>query len=296
MVIRIDENTRDSFLPLVPEALKGIISEGEAFCLGCVRDDTAVGVLIFSVENSTGENHEVLAVLDLLWIATAESFRRQGVASELMEALSEIYEESPAEAVTCYIAQGMGFEDAEAFLEAWGFEFDRTDLSAMIVDKEVCRRQIREAEKKKTLSLAGDIVKPEGLVSVKDIPRLKFKKAIAKLLENEDSAQYRHVFDDRDIYDGGVSFAIMRDNEISSLILFERRSTSELRMLMLKAMPSAGAKELLSLLHYAAASYYLNEPEETIIWFTMGTKQSFDLAKHIFPDRETVFIHTGYYR
>ena len=49
MIIKLDENTLDSFLPLVPEELQRYLLEEEAFCLGALRDDTAVGLLVFTV-------------------------------------------------------------------------------------------------------------------------------------------------------------------------------------------------------------------------------------------------------
>ena len=36
MVIKIDENTFDSFAPLIPEEVRKYAEDGEAFCLGMI--------------------------------------------------------------------------------------------------------------------------------------------------------------------------------------------------------------------------------------------------------------------
>ncbi len=295
MVINVDESIRGSFLPLIPEILHGYIESGEAFCLGCVREDMAVGVLVFTVVNGADENGKVCALIELLWINTAKAFRKQHVASELMEALSEIYDESLTDGIICTVAQGRGYEFTENWLESWGFEFEDTDIPVMIVNKDDCRIKAKEFSKDKKTA-ATDITKPEGLISIKEIPKMKFRKVLKEMLVGEDPIQYRIIPSDRDAYDDKMSFAFVKDNKVTSVVLFERRSKSELRMVMLKAFPLAGPRELMQLLNHAAKSYYMNEPEESVIWFTLATKKSLELAEHIFPDKETVLIHRGSYR
>ena len=296
MVIKVDERSRDSFLPLIPEPLHGYVRSGEAFCIGCVRDDTAVGVLVFMVVNGADENGDICALIELLWICTAEAYRASHVASEMLEALADIYDSSSTDGIICALPQDSRYGFTEAWLESWGFDFDDTDIPVMVVGKEDCRIHAKDINKDKVLSIVTDMTKPDGLISIKEIPKMKFRKVLNEMLVGENPIQYRIIPTDRDAYDPGISYAFIHDNKVSSMILFERRSSSELRMVLLKAFPQAEPKELLSLLHYSAGSYYLNEPEEAVIWFTLAAKRSLDLARHIFPEKDIMHIHWGAYR
>lgn len=295
MVIKLDERTMESFAPLIPEAMRDYAGSGEAFCLGSVIEETAAGVLVFSVNEGMGKSGNVCAMIELLWIYTAEEFRQRGVANELMEALSDLLDDNPAEGIICYIPSDGRYSLAGSYLDSWGFDFEDRDTPVMIITKEDCRTQVREVDKERALSLAGEIKKTEDLVSVGEISKMKFRKAIRKMLEDEEPENALLVSEDRDTYDPKSSFAMIRDGEVSSVVLFEKRRTYELHLVKLDALSSADPKELLTLLHYAAGSYYLNEPEETVVWFALMTEKSMNLAKHIFPGKDIILVKRGFY-
>ncbi len=295
MVIKVDERTMESFAPLIPEALRDYAGSGDAFCLGAVLDETAAGVLVFSVNEGLDKNGDNCAMIELLWIYTAEGFRQRGVANELMEALSDLLDDNPSEGIICYIPSDGRYELAGSYLASWGFDFEDKDIPVMIITKEDCRAQVKDIDKVKAKNLAGDAARPEGLVTVSEIPKMKFRKAIKRMMEDEIPELVRSVSEDRDTYDADISFANVRDGEVSSVILFERRRDYELHLVALDALPDADSRELLNLLHYSAGLYYTQEPEETVVWFMLRNKKSMNLAKHIFPRKDVILVKRGFY-
>ncbi len=295
MVINIDERTLDSFLPLIPNEIKGYVEEDEeAFCLGAVRDDTAVGILIFSVSEGLDKFLNPVVMAGILWVETAESYRDQGVAGELLDAMSEVLADSKG-AVFCGVLplHRVG-EHAEEFFASRGFDFEIRPYPVMVINKEDCRRQIREVDGKYALAIEGERKKPDGIIPVSDIPRSLFRKTLKRMLSDEDFKYYYNLSYDADLFDPGTSFAIMHDREITSMILFRRVTSDELHMVMFDALESADAKEMLSLLHYSAGCYYLNEPENAKVILTLWKEKSMKLATYIFPHKETYSVRRGY--
>ena len=77
--LRITEATRHWFLPLLPEGEQWAMAhERQVYAIGAVRDKTACGVLVFQV---------VSPVVEIRFLAVAEGFRRQGVASGMLDYL-----------------------------------------------------------------------------------------------------------------------------------------------------------------------------------------------------------------
>lgn len=289
MVIKIDENTFDSFAPLIPEEVRKYAEDGETFCLGSVRDDTAAGILVFSMGDGLDVCCDTLAMATVQWLFTAEDFRHQGVANELMDALEEVIQERPETIIACFIPDIKEVEDLEAFFSFRGFEFEDRGIPLMTITKDDCREQ-------KTLNPAGGLKKPRGIAPLDEIPKYRFRATIKKMLEDEEFLYYSNLSYDRDVYHRGMSFAIMNGDEISSIVLFRRILNDELHMVMLDAMAGADPREILELLKYSAGSYYLNEPDRLKIKLTLWKEKSQNLAAYIFPKKKSVLIRRGYKR
>ena len=294
MVIKPEGGMLDCFLPLVPEEIREYVEEGEGLCLGAVRDDTAAGILVFTVGDGVDKSCTPVTITNIHWLYTAEGYRHQGVASELMEALLEILNSSPSPILACDIPKGYGYDGAEGFFSSKGFVFGTEDIPVMIVTKEDCRKQIRKADKEKALSLAEMPQKPKGMSNLSEITGIRFKKAMRIMLSDEEFDYYRELSEDKNMYDADTSFAVMRGDEISSMVLFRRTRSDELHMVMLDALSDADPKEMLSLLHYSAGRYYLYEPEYMTVRLTLWKQKSLNLAKHIFPGKETLPLRRGY--
>lgn len=299
MVVNVDEKILDRFLPLIPAECQDEVQSGEWFCLGALsgegEEKLPVGVLLFSAEDGMMNETEPATMLLLKWLYIAEEHRQKGFANELMDALSDILEDNPAEGILCDVPFDSEYDLLEAFLTSWGFQFEVTDTHEMIISKEDCRKQISSINKEEALSLATASEKPKGMLSLPEIPEKTFRKALRAAKEMEKSGYYDLLSENSEDYAGDMSYVFLHDDEISSMALFERLPDDNLHMVMLSASNPDGAKELLTLLHYAAGYYYLNYPEETKIRLTLGTQKSRNLATHLFPDKDPVMVRRGYF-
>lgn len=294
MVIKLDEKTLDSFLPLIPEEIQDYIGEDDVYCLGSVVDDTAVGVLVFALGDGVHRSGDPKVMIMIYWIYTAEDYRRQGVAGELMDALSDVTGDSTDSVIVCNIPMNEEFEGGEDYFRSRGFEFEMNDIPLMEITKDDCRQQIKEVDKEKALNLAGSQGKPAGLVSLDEISRIRFRRTIKKMLEDEVFTYYYNLSDDRDVYDKDTSYAIMKGDEISSVVLFRKAKRDLLHMVMLNAMSNAEPKEMLELLHYSAGKYFLEKPEDTDVGLILWKEKSRKLAEHIFPHKDVFMIKRGF--
>ena len=299
MIKNVDQKIRDDFASLIPDEYREEIEAGEVFCLGALKEDgdydLPVGVLLFSVEEGVSDGTEASVMIVLRWFYVAEEYRRQGFANELMEALSDVLDDSPAEGIVCDVPFDSEYDLAEAFLISWGFQFEVTDTNEMIISKDDCRRQIRSKNREAELSLAAESEKPKGIIPVPDVPDEAFRQAVRRAKESERNGYYDLISENREDYAGDMSYAIMHGNEVSSLVLFERLNDSNLHMVMLTSFEQAAAKELLRLLHYTAVYYYLNYPEESKVHLTLGTERSMKLATHLFPDKDPIQVRRGFF-
>ncbi len=306
MVIWAKENEMEAFLPLIPDDMKAQVQSGEWFCLGALYDPseeeeaqdgekTAAGVLLFSSEDGIVYGGEIVTMIVLNWIYVAEEYRMRGIANELMQALSDILEDNPAEGIICDIPFGSEYDLAEDFFDSWGFDFEDTELREMVITKDDCRRDISPENKEEVLKLAAEHYRPAGLISIMELTREDFQKTIRIMKEAERSGYYDQLSENRDDYAGDMSYAVLNGNEVSSMVLFDRQSSGDLRMVMLESISSKNAKELLMLLRYCAGYYYVNYPEETKVKLTLGIERSRNLATHLFPSKDPIPVRRGYY-
>ncbi len=306
MVIWVREKKMDAFLPLIPEDMKERVKSGEWFCLGALAETeeaaseesdekTAAGVLLFSSEEGVSYGDERSTMIEIHWLYVAENHRMEGLANELMQELSEILEDNPAEGIICDIPLGSEYDLAEDFFASWGFSFEVTELLEMTINKEDCRREVSPENKEQALRLASGPDRPVDLISISDLSDEEFTKVIREMKAEEKSGYYDRLPENRDDYAGDMSYAVVHGGEVSSIALFERLSNGDLHMVMLGTLTPRGAKELLMLLRYCAGYYYLNYPEDACVRFSLGIERSRKLAVHLFPDKEPVRVRRGFF-
>ena len=109
----------------------------------------------------------------------------------------------------------------------------------------------------------------------------------------ENSGYYDRISEKKEDYAGDISFAIVKGDEVSSLILFEKLSNGDLHMMMFSGKATKASKELLSLLEYTAVCFYRNYPEKTKIILTLESERSLNLATHVFPEKDAGKIRRG---
>ena len=300
MVIWVKEENLRQFLPLIPEEFQDEVISGELLCLGALAEDktderTAAGVLLFSVEDGLIYEEEQSVMIVVHWIYVAEAERQKGLANELVDALSDVLDDSPAEGVICDIPMDSEYDLAEAFFTSWGFEFRVIDSCEMIISKEDFRKKMKTMESEDIKKAAKTFDKPEGLTAIPDIDEEAFKKALQAMKEAEKTGYYDGVSENMDDYAGDMSYAIMHKGEISSMILFSRDYRDDLVMVLLSSLSTKGAKELLDLLYYSSGYYYMNYPEDVQIHLFVGIEKSRNLATHIFPGKDPVMVRRGYF-
>ena len=306
MVIWVKENEMEAFLPLIPGEMRQKVKSGEWFCLGALADPketsgetedekVAAGVLLFSSEEGISYGEELHVMIELHWLYVIEDRRMEGLANELMQALSDILEDNPAEGIICDIPLGSEYDLAKDFFESWGFSFEVTELQEMTITKEDCRREVSPQNKEEALKLASGPARPVELISVSELSEESFKEAIHAMKEEERSGYYDRLSENRDDYAGDMSYAVIHENAVSSIILFERLQSGDLHLVMLESLSQRGAKELLELLRYCAGYYYLNYPEGAKVKFSLGIERSRNLAVHLFPDKAPVQVRRGYF-
>ncbi len=306
MVIWVKDNEMDAFLPLVPDEMKGKVKSGEWFCLGglaepketavkTAEEKSAAGVLLFSPEEGISFGEDRVSMIELHWLYVSERYRQEGIANELMQELSDILEDNPAEGIICDIPLGSEYDLIEDFFSSWGFSFEVTEYNEMTITKEDCRREISPENKEEALRLASGPARNIDLISVSELSKEDFKKSIQKMKEEERSGYYDRLSENRDDYAGDMSYAVIHGDDVSSMALFERLADGNLHMVLLETLSKRGAKELLTLLRYCAGYYYLNYPEETTVNFSLGIERSRNLAVHLFPDKEPVRVRRGYF-
>ena len=306
MVIWVKENEMEAFIPLIPEEMRDRVKSGEWFCLGALAEDgqaaetsgderLAVGVLLFSSEEGISYGDERSSMIELHWLYVAEKYRMEGIANELMQELSDILEDNPAEGIICDIPLGSEYDLAEDFFESWGFNFEVTELQEMTITKEDCRREISPQNKEEALRMASGPSRPIDLIPVSELSKDEFKRVVRQMKQEEASGYYDWISEDRDHYAGDMSYAVVHGDKVSSMALYERLPNDDLHLVMLGTLSQRGAKELLELLRYTAGYYYLNYPEEAKVRFSLGIERSRNLAVHLFPDKEPVQVRRGYF-
>ncbi len=300
MVIWVKEENLRQFLPLIPEEFQDEVISGEFLCLGALSGDerdekTAAGVLLFSVENGLLYEEEQTVMIVLHWIYVADEYRQTGLANEMMDTLSDVLDDSLAEGIICDIPVDSEYDLAEAFFTSWGFEFRVVDSYEMIISKEDFRKKISTMDGEEVKKAAEDFDKPKGLVGIYDIEEEVFRKALQAMKEAEKNGYYDRVSENLDDYAGDMSFAIMHEGEISSMVLFSRGYNEDLYMVLLSSLSTKGAKELLGLLYYASGYYYMNYPEDVKVHLSLGIEKSRNLATHLFPGKDPVMVRRGYF-
>ena len=99
--IRITENTLHWFLTLLPEQeVQAMRKERMIYAIGAVSEKTACGVLVFQIDNEIAE---------IRYLAVADSFRRKGIATGMIQYLCRHAWESVTPVICTFSASG--YED-----------------------------------------------------------------------------------------------------------------------------------------------------------------------------------------
>ena len=305
MIIWVKEKELDSFLPLIPAHMQEAVSSGDWFCLGALQDvpedegeemeKLSAGVLIFSAEEGLSYGQDILTMIRIRWIYVTESARGQGLGNELMDALSDILKDNPAEGILVDIPFDTKYDLAEDFFSGWGFDFEVIPDKEMLVSKEDAILRYGSIGKsievvKERLKAVHDDIRP-----LKAVPETAFRKALNEMVSKSDSLFHINISSDPGVYDPEMSCAVMKEGEVSSLILYDRIGPKELRLILMASLSPNAATELGNLLAYVAALYYVRESDDTVVKIVMESPKTVELFNHVFASSEPDLIRRGYF-
>ena len=301
MIIWVKEKELDSFLPLIPAHMQEAVSSGDWFCLGALTDvpgeesKLCAGVLIFSAEDGLSYGQEILTMIRIQWIFVTESLRGQGLGDELMDALSDILQDNPAEGILVDVPFGPEYDLAEDFFSGWGFDFEVIASSEILISKEDA--VLRHGSMEKAKEIVKDRLKTvhDDIRMLKDIPDDVFRRALNEIIRREDSLYHVNISDDPMDYDREMSCAVMKEGEVSSLILYDRIGPKELRLILMSSLSPNAATELGNLLAYVAALYYVRESDDTVVKIVIESPKTMELFNHVFASSEPDLIRRGYF-
>lgn len=302
MIIWVKENETENFLPLIPEDMQSHVKSGEWFCLGALADPvdsdtsanekTAAGVLLFSSEEGLSNGEDPAIMIQLHWIYVNPDYRQKGIGNALMDALSDVLKDNPADGILCDVPFSSEYDLAEAFLTDWGFEFDVIERPEVTLTKEDGREyNQKKGDGKHTNLLSRD----NGVWPLKDVPPEAFRKALHAIVAMTPTPYYEDISDDPKIYDGELSCAVMKNDTVSSLLLFEKLSDMDYQLVIMSSLSEKPAIELKDLITYSAAVYYLKLPEDAGIHVRLAIERSMSLFSYFFPDKELALLRRGYF-
>lgn len=315
MVIRVTEDNLEAFSPLIPLDMRAHISAEDWFCLGILASReseadtphdiphndsaseepvyTAAGVLVFSAEDGIDSEGDTTAVILLHWLYISEKYRRQGLANLLMQNLSEILEDNPAEGIICDLPFDSRYDLIRDFLTSWGFDFDVIDSPEMIVTKAHIREFI-SSEGVRDVTPVQEIKLPRGAVLINNIHERVFAEAVSKFKQAEKSGFYDLISEDRADYVTDLSLVFLHGMEINSMVLFEKEGRDRIHCVLTGSLPGDDMRELKALLNYSLAYFYLHYPERAKLRITMEPEITRRVFGGFFPDMVPVKIFRGY--
>ncbi len=301
MIIWAKENDTEVFLPLIPEDMQSRVESGEWLCMGALAEpvdaDTAkegekvaAGVLLFSEEEGVSNGEDPAVMILLHWICVAPDYRQKGIGNELMEALSDVLKDSPADGILCDVPFSSEYDLAEAFLADWGFEFDVIESKQVTLTKEDAREYTKKKGEMKTSNLLS---KNNGVHPLRNVLPEEFRRALHAIKAQTPS--YEGISDDPKTYEGELSCAVMKNGSITSLMLFEKLSEEHFQLVLMSSLSANPAVELKDLITYSGAVFYMKTPENAAVHLSLGSERGMSLFSYFFPDRELNLLRRGYF-
>ena len=119
----VGRRNADAFTPLLTEEFRERLEDPDLCLIGASAERRAVGAAILSVDEETTHSAQ------LLYLAVAEKYRREGVGTELLNRCLRVSRQFAVDRLECALIGGEDTEKTEedalaALLTAWGMEQD----------------------------------------------------------------------------------------------------------------------------------------------------------------------------
>lgn len=230
------------------------------FSIGALWDEDehsmpqAVGCLIFRVSYEL-LNKKLQQTSVLEWLFVEEDYRGNGIASKLLDEWKQITVRSKLTDACCRI--NMAQTALLHCLEHNGFEPE-------VKKWEICRMTLAE--------LYGNLRHRRALHyvirSLRETKEPAFRKAMSAILRKHSVLEKNGgLVPLSTVYDPDLSCATMENGQIRTLLLIQKRSEQELRVVVFRSLVPDAQKELLALLQTAVAKAVEGFPEDTRIEF-----------------------------
>ena len=294
MVNRVDEKELEEFLPLIPPEVQGMVKEGKCSCLGAKEGDAAAGILLYSLEEGTDGERQRVNVFWIRWLFVAEKYRNNGIGDELMQFLSDLFDENAYDAILTVLPDDNEYEKMKDYFSSWGFGFEYVENIEMLVTKEDFRAAAEDKKKNKARDFLENGEKPKNLYTIAEISEMTFQNALMELTPRDTRYTFQ-IPEKRDEYEPEISCVIKHEDRVTAMVLFMKDQEDELRMVLLSCISSSYADELLTLLYYSAGWYCLKYPDSTKIRLALRNKKSKALAERVFPGKKALSVNMGYF-
>ena len=133
------------------------------------------------------------------------------------------------------------------------------------------------------------------MVPLKNIPPGRFREALQKIVTGTKVPLYDNISEDPSVYDEEISCGVMKNDKVTSLILFEKDSDQEYHLVLLSSLSANAAVELRDMLMYSSIKFHLGTPDDAYVRVLLGSERSIDLFSFFFPDKKLPLIRRGFY-
>lgn len=255
-------------------------------CLGAAKQEERMvptGILTFDVSQGVGELEDFV-VANLTWLYVEEEYRKQGVATELMEAFYQIINDTMSETELIPIVCDLPFPEEYdllcAFLEEWGFEFRLTDRYAIRGPLKHFLENEELLEKKKSKQ-----VKAFDELSKKEWEELRY------LLE--ESPENLEYVEDSALYEEKMSCVYKKNDQIAGVFLIRKVDGTMLIPELLTIFDSKDSKGVRCMISYAMQSALERYSDEIEVLINCKTKASANIIAYMYEEADPVLVRRG---
>lgn len=285
LITKITYENMGAFRHMAPQQLWEPDKKGY-FYLGALEDvpgtdlSAAVGCLIFRVQYDMVENR-MLHVAVLKWLYVEEDHRKNGFASELLKEWRRIMSESELDAASLRLRTDQ--VELRACLEKNEFVFESQT-------EQICRMPLASACKK--VRQTSDVPIPVSRLC--EIREQTLVEALVRLgRQSEKLRASGYLLARKDAYEQELSCGTMEGGNLRTILLMQKPSDIELRIVAFRSFVPNGNKELLALLKTAFLHAEQSCSADVWLEFYCPDAQMQEVAKRLSEDCECYELCRG---
>lgn len=285
-VTEINGENREPFFHMAPRELWEEKTEGYFYIGGLYESEdgelpVAGGCLIFHVQyEMIGER--ICKSAALKWLFVEEAYRRKGIAAGLLAEWKRIARDSGLDAVVFRLREDQ--PELLSCMEHCGFQLQSQP-------EEVCRMPLASVSEKLRQTASAAV----RVSSLREIREQQLRETLSRLpVQSAALWESGYLVPKKDAYEWELSCATTEGGKLRTLLLMQKQSDIELRIVLLRAfVPNAG-KELRELLRTAVLT--AAERYSVKVWLELycPDDRMKAVAGSLDPDGEFYRIRRGY--